>query len=620
LWLGLALLVTQASRVEAAPTKVASPTPPASAAMKAPTATARPAPTPATVKPTANSTATATANLKKSGTPSALSPPPPAKPKSDLNDKSLAKAKPAAPPSRATKTAAARATRASSDGLRRAGAGVSSDADVTLAAESPELRALRDADRELFRAGMATTLGAWSNELPGPLLDPSKPVVRASGLAPTPLLPEGATGDAGRDVTWLRTLALPEMPARWDTRVVRYLGYYHDEPRGRSLLQGWVRKSGRYGATIRRVFRDRGLPDDLLWVALIESGFDPAIRSSAGAAGLWQLMPEGAKAFGLSIDRWIDERYDAERSTEAAARYLADLYRRLGTWELALAAYNMGYGALLNAIRKYNTNDFWELTKVEAGVPYETALYVPKIIAVAVAARNAAAFGLDTVRIEPPLAFDPVVVPAGVTIATIAAAAGVAPGIVEGMNPQLRRGRTPPLSASTEITAWTVRVPQGKGIAVTRKFAPRPTKEREVETDDGASVPESSVASAEATPPEPDARRTDDPAGHGALAFLPNAMPRPRRCFHRSRRPKPPLRPCRPPQPRRRKRSHWWEPTKNKSSFTPPIHRAFPIDRAFSIESSRATRCATSPAPSALRPMSSRAGIRSTPRRDCKRE
>jgi membrane-bound lytic murein transglycosylase D len=180
----------------------------------------------------------------------------------------------------------------------------------------------------------------------------------------------------------------------------------------------------------------------------------------------------------------------------------------------------------LNAIRKYNTNDFWELTKHESGVPYETALYVPKIIAVAVAARNPSAFGLDTVRIEPPLAFDAVVVPGGTSIATIAASAGVLPGVIEGMNPQLRKGRTPPLSASTEVTAWTVRVPQGKGIAVTRRFAPRSDKDGEAEPEDpSASAAESAVASVEATAAEPDARRSDDPAGHGNLGFSPNVMP-----------------------------------------------------------------------------------------------
>jgi membrane-bound lytic murein transglycosylase D len=577
-WLGLALLAAPAPRAEAAPPKGAvtlpnvpasvksSPanpapkptttpaprTPPTATPTASPTATATPTASPtatATARPTATATASPTATPSPSPSPSpktnsaprgstanaaiakAVAPYPAAaasenlvKPaKAGLDDKNAAKAKPRAVASRSTKTLATRlSARAPGDALRRA----ASDGDLPTLPESPELRALREADRELFRPGSSPTSGAWSNDLPGPLLDPSKPVVRSSGLAPVPLLPEVGASDSTRDMSWLMSLSLPDMPARWDARVVRYLNYYHDEPRGRSLLAGWVRKSGRYGATIRRVFRDRGLPDDLVWVALIESGFDPAIRSSAGAAGLWQLMPEGAKAFGLAIDRWIDERYDAERATEAAARYLYDLHRRLGNWELALAAYNMGHGALLNAIRKYNTNDFWELTKHEAGVPYETALYVPKIIAVAVAAKNASAFGLDSVRIEPPLAFDAVAVPSGTNVTTIAAAAGVLPSVIEALNPQLRKGRTPPLSPSSEITAWTVRVPQGKGIAVSRKLAPRPGKDRDSEADDtAANAAESAAASAEPVPADPDARRADDPAGHGTLSFSPNAMP-----------------------------------------------------------------------------------------------
>ena len=106
-------------------------------------------------------------------------------------------------------------------------------------------------------------------------------------------------------------------------------------------------------------------------------------------------MPEGARIYGLTVDRWIDERLDPERSTLAAARYLADLHTRFGSWELAFAAYNMGYGGLLSSIRKYNTNDFWELSRLESGMPLETALYVPKIVAMAIVARNRAVFGLD---------------------------------------------------------------------------------------------------------------------------------------------------------------------------------------------------------------------------------
>jgi len=511
-WLGFALLFALIPRAEAAPSKGA-----ASPVSAAPSSSARAtAPSaPSTVTSPTSSTATPK-GVGVVGAASAKSA------KSDPDDKGVSKTKPRPTAPRAAKLPSTRPATSRGEGQRRAG---TPGDDAQAVVESPELRALRDADRELFRPGTALLAGAWPNELPGPIVDPSRPVVRASGLAPTPPLPEAAA-DQAHDLSWLRSLALPDISARWDARVLRYLGYYHDEPRGRSLLQGWMRKSGRYGATIRRVFRDRGLPDDLVWVALVESGFDPAIRSSAGAAGLWQLMPEGARAFGLAIDRWVDERYDAERATDAAARYLADLHRRLGNWELALAAYNMGYGALLNAIRKYNTNDFWELTKFEAGVPYETALYVPKIIAVAVAARNPSVFGLDSVRVEPPLAFDPVAIPSGTTVQAIANAAGVLPSAIEALNPQLRKGRTPPLNASSEITSWTVRVPQGKGIAVSRKFAPRPLKGREGEADDtAASALDSALATTDAIVPEPDARRPDDPQGHGALGFAPNAMP-----------------------------------------------------------------------------------------------
>ena len=162
---------------------------------------------------------------------------------------------------------------------------------------------------------------------------------------------------------------MPELPVRWDARVVRYLDYYRSDPRGRNLVQAWVRKSGRYGAAMRRVLEEQGLPDDLVWVSLIESGFDPAVRSPAGAVGLWQLMPEGARAYGLVVDRWIDERLDVERSTEAAARYLSDLHRRFGSWELALAGYNMGYGGLLASIASTAWSDAKCIGGPEPGQP-----------------------------------------------------------------------------------------------------------------------------------------------------------------------------------------------------------------------------------------------------------
>jgi membrane-bound lytic murein transglycosylase D len=230
------------------------------------------------------------------------------------------------------------------------------------------------------------------------------------------------------------------------------------------MAAGWVKKSGRYGAFVRRTLREQGVPEDVLWLALVESGFDPTIHSPVGAAGLWQFMPEGARIYGLNVERWVDERLDPERSTIAAARYLSDLRRRFGNWELAFAAYNMGYGGLLAAIRKYGTNDFWELGRLEAGLPLETALYVPKILAMAIVAKNCAVFGCDGVELDSAVTFDKITVGAGVSLRTVANAAGADPDAVAALNPQYPIGRTPPQPAGSEGSAThVVRVPAGTG-------------------------------------------------------------------------------------------------------------------------------------------------------------
>ena len=135
-------------------------------------------------------------------------------------------------------------------------------------------------------------------------------------------------------------------------------------------------------------------------------------------------MPGAARAYGLEVSYWIDGRRDPERAADAAARYLKDLYVRFGSWPLAFAAYNAGYGAVLRSITNYNTNDYWELVKHESGLPWESSLYVPKILAAAIVGRNQAAFGFADVTPDPPFAFDEVEVPAGTTLATVARAAG----------------------------------------------------------------------------------------------------------------------------------------------------------------------------------------------------
>jgi membrane-bound lytic murein transglycosylase D len=329
--------------------------------------------------------------------------------------------------------------------------------------ESPELRAMRELDLALFSPAPDAGPPWPADDLPR--LDRDDPVLLASGMPPPgELAPAKAPADAPQDLSWIRKLDLPDIPVRWDARVIRYLEFYKNTPRGRAMVASWIKKSGRYGGAIRRVLREQGLPEDILWLSLVESGFDATIHSPAGAAGLWQFMPEGARIYGLTVDRWIDERLDPERATLAAARYLSDLHKRFGSWELAFAAYNMGYGGLLAAIRKYNTNDFWELSRLEAGMPLETALYVPKIVSMAIVARNCAVFGCDGVELEPAVTFDKVTVGSGVALRSVAVAAGVEEAQVAALNPQLPAGRTPPqaLDAKDPVT-WTVRVPPGAG-------------------------------------------------------------------------------------------------------------------------------------------------------------
>lgn len=364
------------------------------------------------------------------------------------------------------------------EGTRRIIAGT---ATTKSSRESPELRAMRELDLALFPSSDPGSGTPWPAE--GSILaDPSVPAVHASGLPPAAAPPARPAARPASDLSWLRQLTMPDIPVRWDERVIRYLEYYKDNPRGRSMVASWIKRSGRYGAAIRKVLREQGLPEDIVWLSLVESGFDPTIQSPVGAAGLWQFMPDGARIYGLTVDRWIDERLDPERSTLAAARYLSDLRKRFGGWELAFAAYNMGYGGLLASIRKYNTNDFWELSRLEAGMPLETALYVPKIVAMAIVARNKSVFGCDGVELEPAVSFDKVAVGSGISLKTVAAASGAGITDIEDLNPQLLAGRTPPVMGGDQAPSkWVVRVPPGSAATAAKSIPKLLEKETKLE-------------------------------------------------------------------------------------------------------------------------------------------
>jgi len=304
--------------------------------------------------------------------------------------------------------------------------------------ESAELRALRLAEEELF---------AQKAKLPGTAGE-SDPEVRAQAevaASEGPEPPRELERDGRKvDLSFLKGLKLPSIPVRWDPRVVEYLLFFKEDARGRELALGWLKRQERYGPMIRAVLAQHSLPPDLQYVAMIESGYDPEARSNADAFGMWQFLQQPAEYYGLRVDHWVDERLDPERATAAAARFMADLYERFGCWELSFAAYNMGYGGLLRAIRKYNSNDYWLLSHLEAGLPFETSLYVAKITAMAIVAHNPAAFGFEKLQHEPTLKLAKVDVQAGTSLKQIASAAGIGLEQLQAVNPHLKRTRIPP--------------------------------------------------------------------------------------------------------------------------------------------------------------------------------
>jgi membrane-bound lytic murein transglycosylase D len=333
-------------------------------------------------------------------------------------------------------------------GLVPAAAVRAQDAAAMEGEETAELRALRLSELEIFAGAQ-------------PLID-AGPLLTVPGVVPDALTsdaPElaettGVTGTA-RDLSWLRGLTLPDIPIRWDDRVIRYLEFFRDDPRGRSLIRGWMQRVDRYGPMIRAALRREGMPEDLLYLAMIESGFDPRARSDAGAVGLWQFVSRTGEEYGLPQDHWVDMRMDPEAATSAGARYLGALHTRFGTWELAFAAYNMGYGALLRSIRKYDTNDYWQLSHLEAALPFETSLYVAKVMACAIVGRNLERFGLGDLAREAPLAWETVEVPGGTPLSLVARASSSTVAAIRALNPALRRERVPP-----GHEAFSIRIPR----------------------------------------------------------------------------------------------------------------------------------------------------------------
>lgn len=234
--------------------------------------------------------------------------------------------------------------------------------------------------------------------------------------------------------------------------VQSYINYY--QGRGRMTMENGLRRSGRFISMARRIFKEENVPQDLVWLCQVESAWSPIARSWAAAVGLWQFIPGTGSQYGLKQDYWVDERSSFEKATRASARYLRWLANRYaGNWELAMAAYNSGEGRVDGCISRSGYADFWEIHPM---LPQETRNYVPNILATIIIAKNPQRYGFVP-KPEPPLAFDYVTVNNSVDLRLVADAVDASHDYILGLNPELKRGVTPP------ATTYAVRVPPGKG-------------------------------------------------------------------------------------------------------------------------------------------------------------
>jgi membrane-bound lytic murein transglycosylase D len=232
-----------------------------------------------------------------------------------------------------------------------------------------------------------------------------------------------------------------------------FINYY--QGRGRATMENGLRRSGRYISMARRIFREEGVPEDIVWLGQVESAWRPTAYSWAAASGLWQFIPSTGAEYGLRQNAWIDERNSFEKATRASARYLKHLNRYYnGNWELALGAYNTGPGNIDRGIRRGGAASFW------AAYPYiaqETRNYVPNILATILIAKNPAKYGFHNIRPDAPLAYDVVNVPSATSLQLIASATDTSVDYIRSLNPELRRDTTP------RGESYNLRVPPGRG-------------------------------------------------------------------------------------------------------------------------------------------------------------
>jgi membrane-bound lytic murein transglycosylase D len=262
-----------------------------------------------------------------------------------------------------------------------------------------------------------------------------------------------------------------DLPLVVNDYVAAFINFFANTQKGHNTLLHSFQRYGRYKAMIERTMAEEGVPHDLIYLAVAESGFQPrAVNPRSRAGGMWQFMPSGN--YGLVRNAYVDERFDPEKSTRAYARYMKFIYGQLGDWYLAMAAYDHGTGNIQREVQRTGYADFWELYKRNE-LPRETANYVPEILAAIIIANHPKQYGFDDITLDPPVVTDTVTINYSVDLRLVSDLVGAPVDELEALNPSLLRMVTPP------GTSFDLHLPAGGADLFDKRIALIPESKRD---------------------------------------------------------------------------------------------------------------------------------------------
>jgi membrane-bound lytic murein transglycosylase D len=311
-------------------------------------------------------------------------------------------------------------------------------------------------------------LAAQPASVEKPVENSSPPAKLAKTLAtPPPAIkfPKPKNAEAAMD-----TPLIFDIPVAYNSRVKYWIEYF--QTNGRPWYTKWLERSSRYLPVLQKTLKKNGLPQDLAYIAMIESGFSSQASSAAKAVGPWQFIRETGTRYGLKVTWWLDERRDFQKSTEAAAKYLKKMYGMFHNWYLVAAGYNTGEHRIKRVIEKQGTKNFWKIAQ-KNDLESETRDYVPKLIAALLIAKSPQMYGFNKINYNQPLSFETIRAPGGTRLDDIADAIGVTATHMRELNPELVRGYVP-----SYVETHPIRIPKGSYQLVSRFFRHSMVSER----------------------------------------------------------------------------------------------------------------------------------------------